>query len=365
MKINGYLLQILQKIEEEGYDGYIVGDAVIKSILGRPIEEYQVVTSAPLFSFSYLNKSSKNPIHIQGRIPITLWTETSLEEYKKKASYTIETIVYHYRHGFIDDGFSLKDVRKLTLRLLKVEHKQDSFVLLKGLFYQASLGFSFSSKLEEELKNQPILSTSRTKEFGNLFRKLLVENRPGMLLEKYPFLYPVTSFQAMLIDLTKNNLLLRSCALFFERELEKVEKELVALGFSSNDISSILHVLSYQNYDMTLENAVDFLKQFKRADLDIWFSLKRDEAVCKKEFKRVLELDEIEAFLMKKLTDKEELTEGDLLLSTQDLIQMGFSEKEIVRIRKYLLKQIQKGIIKNTYDALYSAVFALKSENDV
>ncbi len=49
MKIEGYVLEILKKLEEKGYEAYIAKDAVILHCLEKPIEEYEIITSAPLF----------------------------------------------------------------------------------------------------------------------------------------------------------------------------------------------------------------------------------------------------------------------------------------------------------------------------
>ena len=61
MKIEGYVLEILKKLEEKGYEAYIAKDAVILHCLEKPIEEYEIITSAPLF-FLYEGKAESKLI---------------------------------------------------------------------------------------------------------------------------------------------------------------------------------------------------------------------------------------------------------------------------------------------------------------
>ncbi|MDE7095152.1 MAG: hypothetical protein K2O23_01580, partial [Anaeroplasmataceae bacterium] len=64
MNVDGYVLEIIKQIEEKGYEAYIAGTTVFMHILGRPIKEYDVITSAPLFSFGKKEKREGNTLHI-------------------------------------------------------------------------------------------------------------------------------------------------------------------------------------------------------------------------------------------------------------------------------------------------------------
>ena len=95
MKIEGYVLEILKKLEEKGYEAYIAKDAVILHCLEKPIEEYEIITSAPLF-FLYEGKAESNRLTIERfSKKIRIYFETSIEEFKHHCSLKIENLFYN------------------------------------------------------------------------------------------------------------------------------------------------------------------------------------------------------------------------------------------------------------------------------
>ncbi|MDE6407277.1 MAG: hypothetical protein K2K50_01555, partial [Anaeroplasmataceae bacterium] len=149
MNVEGYVLDYINKIEEQGYDAYIVGKSVFLYMLGRPIEEYDIITSAPLFSLSKDQIESGNSVHIlEHKKGIHISFFTSKESFYKNCCYKIDTLLYHHKHGLIDEKHGLDDLERKRITIFNPNVLSGNpLFLLEAIFYQAQYSFTLEKKL--------------------------------------------------------------------------------------------------------------------------------------------------------------------------------------------------------------------------
>ncbi|MDE6241540.1 MAG: hypothetical protein K2M08_03845 [Anaeroplasmataceae bacterium] len=358
MNVEGYVLKYIEEIEKQRYDAYLVGTTVLQHILGRPIEEYDMITSAPLFSLSKKQKEEENIVHIQEhKKRIRIFFLTSKETYYKECCYKVDTLLYHPKHGIIDEKQGLDDIERKRISVLDYNNlKGKPIFLLEALFYHVKFGFHFEQKLANYLANfHGDFHSTKKIEIGKYLTAFLTLETPGKLFWKYKNIFskffPINDFQMKCLDYTKNTLILRLVLLWKNQDIILAEKFLREYGFSKEVRVRILQLLDCQEYLFTEETLKNFLN-FQKEDIGILFSIKRAEHCALNQIAEIPFLDALEKKCYILLEKQQALMFRDLEIKAADLEQLGYQAHQIPKVLEYLLMLVKNNQIQNSYEDL-------------
>ncbi|MCM1131823.1 MAG: hypothetical protein NC310_07360 [Roseburia sp.] len=301
MNLEGYILDIIKKIEEKGHSAYLAGTSVFMHILGRPIEEYDIITSAPFFSLSKKEKQEDNILHIDSYTKkVHISFSLNKEDYYKECCLNIDTLLYHYKHGIIDEKHTLDDIDKKKIKILNPtilnQHKENLF---KALLYAVSYDFKFDKHLEEYLSNHTFdFSNVKKNEIGKYLIRILTLSAPGKTILKYKSIFSnfikVSDTLIKALDYTKNDLTLRLLVLCNALDIISAEKFLREYAFPKEVKSTVLHLLEIQDRLPSLNDLEEFISKVSKKEARILFSLKRSYHLASNQISKIKELDATE-----------------------------------------------------------------------
>lgn len=341
MKLPISITRILKQFEENGYEAYIVKEAVYCYLLGLDIEEYEMITSAPPFSFPMEELPKNLHIHYQ-------MTKAS---YYKICDLTIETILYH--HKIVDDFHALKDLEEK--RLIPLSQKISLKTLLMSLYLGTKYDFSFHPFLEH-LLTHPLLYSKSVHISGTLL-KFIQEDKSFFYLKKYQAFFttffPISSFGIEVFSFMNTSLELKLSALCIDWNSFMVEETFKKLGVSDALSQKVQNKLSLLN-----TNPIDDLNE---EDITSWFILKRAVALASKNIKEVGRLDQLEVLQKKKR--RNEIRIEELAIDLVDLEEMGYTKQQGQIVLKDLLFRVNQSEIPNTHEVLLAKAYQYKQWN--
>lgn len=299
MNLENYILTILKK-DLKGYDSYIAGESILRYILGKPIEEYLVITSAPLFSFPKNQPHNSNQVEIT-KYPkkIILLLNTTKEEYLSKCNLSYETLLYHIDLGIIDSHSAIFDIQNQLFRL--IHQGIDVYQVERILYLKYYLGFQFDENLQKEILN---FSNSKriidTKKFYQFFLKILLLDLAGDLLLEYKLFFesylPINLSNLFMMRYLKPNETLRLIALLWNMSPNDLSQFFYDYGINYKSYDLVYNILILKNTDLTNEGINELLQHLGK-NIRVWFIVKRAEALAFGHMKKCRVYDDIEKSL--------------------------------------------------------------------
>lgn len=371
MKIEGYVVKIIKKIEKEGYQAYFVGASVLKHILGKPVEEYDIITSAPFFSLSKAQKEYEGKVHLlEYSKPIHISFLLSKEDFYKKCCYRIDTILYHHKHGIIDDYHGLDDIEKKKLTVFSWKNLESNpLFLLDALEKKASLNFSFDNKLKNYISSyQKGFPKVLDKRIGLYLTRFFLFEQPGKFFMEFEhifsFFFPICTFRMKVLDYTINNLILRLASIWNDEDLLECEEFLKRYSFPKEirvEVITILEGKKFIKDENQLEGLIHIVEE---ESIKLVFSLIRAESLASDQFFKIPILDGLEK---KTLALKEYpiLSLKDLDISIKDLEDLGYRKDQIPIVLNALFQLVRKRRIENRRKQLQNAATTFLQKNDL
>lgn len=191
-KINKHVLELLSKIENDGYKAYVVGGALRDINIGIKPEDYDICTNMPINileekfsnliveekgkSFLSIKLKYKNKIYeitntriedeyLKPGYPSKTKLTSSIHEDLKRRDFTINALAYSPSEGLIDDYNSIEDIKQKIIRTIGNPYKrftEDPSRILRGIRFSSTLHFS----IEEETLNAMIHVASDIKKLS-------------------------------------------------------------------------------------------------------------------------------------------------------------------------------------------------------
>ena len=211
---------VIERLNENGYEGYAVGGAVRDSLLGLTPHDFDVTTdatpdvTASLFKdFNVIETGIKHgtvtvlisgePIevttyrcdgdYLDGRHPEKVSFTRSLAEDLKRRDFTVNAMAYSDKNGLVDLFGGENDLENGIIRTVgKAEDRfnEDALRILRALRFASTYGFEIEKqtasailKLTENLRH---LSAERI--FSEL-KKLIVGKNAERILLDYPYVF--------------------------------------------------------------------------------------------------------------------------------------------------------------------------------
>ncbi len=218
MNLPKYILEILETINQTGYEAYVVGGCVRDSLLKREIHDYDICTNAlPEVILSLFDHCiptglqhgtvtvvSKSLVEIttfrmeseyqDHRHPNKVQYVKSIEEDLSRRDFTINAMAYHPSTGIIDPYHGQEDLKNGIIRCVgdcDTRFHEDALRMLRAYRFCAKLKF----KLEEETK-QSIFRNAQDIQYVSIERvvhelKEIMENDPQIIADMTFLLKPI------------------------------------------------------------------------------------------------------------------------------------------------------------------------------
>ena len=174
--------EIIQTLEQSGYEAYIVGGCVRDSILGREPMDWDITTSASpeqikeLFSYTIDTGIEHGTVTVlknhcpfevttyrvdgkyeDHRRPNEVHFTKSLKEDLLRRDFTINAMAYNDREGIVDIYNGMDDLKKKRIRCVGVASQrfdEDALRILRALRFQAQLGFEIEEETKKAIQKQ-------------------------------------------------------------------------------------------------------------------------------------------------------------------------------------------------------------------
>lgn len=172
--------EIIRRLEEHGYEAYLVGGCVRDMLLGRQPEDWDITTSAlPAQVKSVFRRTVDTGIqhgtvtvlmgkegyevttyrvdgeYRDGRHPSSVTFTPDLTEDLKRRDFTINAMAYSSRTGFVDRFGGVEDLRAGVIRCVgepKDRFDEDALRILRAIRFSAQLGFQIEERTWEAVK---------------------------------------------------------------------------------------------------------------------------------------------------------------------------------------------------------------------
>lgn len=220
---------ILMKLNNYGYQGYIVGGCVRDSLLNRKPKDWDICTSAlpsdvkKIFDdFHIIDTGIKHGTitilikHIGYEIttfrreggysdcrhPDTVEFISDIYEDLSRRDFTINAIAYNHHTGIVDPFGGLNDLQNKIIRCVgdaQIRFKEDPLRILRMLRFQAQLDFGVESKtLKSAFVNRDLLLNNSKERIQTEICKFLYGENGNMAsitnILKYPFSFQLSIF---------------------------------------------------------------------------------------------------------------------------------------------------------------------------
>lgn len=216
MQIPQNILYILDRLEQAGYEAYIVGGCVRDGLMGAQPHDFDITTSAlpeeteQVFSDLRVIETGiqhgtvtvlyeGEPIEIttyridgdyaDGRHPDEVKFTRSLAEDVARRDFTMNGIAYSPKRGLFDLYDGAEDIRRGVIRCIGDPDKrfgEDALRILRALRFSAVLGFSIEESTATSLRrNKSLLSRVSAERIFKELQKLLCGRNAGAVLREF------------------------------------------------------------------------------------------------------------------------------------------------------------------------------------
>ena len=209
-----HVRQIIETLQEHGYEAYAVGGCVRDAMLGRKPQDWDITTSAlPMQVKALFRRTVDTGIqhgtvtvllekegfevttyrvdgtYEDGRHPTEVAFTASLAEDLKRRDFTINAMAYNEKEGLVDLFSGAEDLNRGIIRCVgvaKERFSEDALRILRAFRFSAQLDFTIEEETLQAAKElaQTLRKISAERIYAEL-TKLLLSEHPGRLLTAY------------------------------------------------------------------------------------------------------------------------------------------------------------------------------------
>ena len=389
-----YVKFIIDKIDEYGYEAFIVGGCVRDYILGIEPNDYDITTNAnpntiiDIFKDFKIIKTGikhgtigilidKNIYEITtyrieseyecNRRPKSVEFTSNIVDDLKRRDFTINAMAYNDKKGLIDKFGGALDLKNKVIKTVGNPDKrfnEDGLRIIRAIRFSAKLGFNIEEKtLNSIYKNYHIVKNISVERITEEVNKIIISENPQNII----LLYKVRIFKALGIsyNFDNNEYLDLEKQLKIIRLIDELDYKLLMLQYIINlkikdykQDDYIVNILKYSNKTKSSINSLMeymFINENNLNRVDIKYILNK---IGHSTFKRILNLKSIYYSKVLNETDKnieeyikiiddiinnkECYTIKDLKLDGNDLKEIGYKGYEIGQSLNYLLEEVIK-----------------------
>lgn len=387
MKLPDYVNKAIKILEQNGFDAYVVGGCVRNFLLGEPVSDYDITTSAlpeqikaafsayPVIETGISHGTvtvliHNNPLEIttfredQGysdhRRPDSVNFSKSLEGDLKRRDFTVNSLAFNERSGIVDLFGGKSDLEKSLLRCVgdaDERFNEDALRILRALRFASVYGFCIEEKTAASIiKNYQLLSyVSKERILSELKKLICGKNAEGVLLDFSKVVYFIlpqlktnaADYKKAVRSLCRlqSDFSLRFAALFCFADEPNAKEALKSLKCDKKTETEVCLLLKFLNAPINTKSDIKLLLSvFEKEHFASLLALKRavlntDTALAQACAEEILQNNECYCL-------------SQLAVSGADLLKLGFKGKEIGAILKLLLDAVISERLPNDFDAL-------------
>lgn len=378
-------LPVLEEIEQAGFEAYFVGGSVRDHILGLPIHDVDIATSAYPEEIKKIFKRTIDTGIQHGTVTVllndasyeitTFRTESGYQDYRrpdkvtfvrsladdlKRRDFTINALAVDLNGNVIDKFDGLKDLDKKIIRAVgqaEARFHEDALRMMRAVRFQAQLNFQIETQTAQAVAdNAPLLSKIAIERIREEFVKLLLSQ----------------SWKTGFADFLKLNLS-EYCPGFKDQraelsELLNAEGTFVdedaawtAIGYALNmnhpEFNRFLRDWKVSNKVREASvNSLDMLHLFENQDYDLWniykFGLDNFERVLQLCQMLQIEFDYVD--LKQKVEQISIKNSHDLAITGKDICEiLGVKPGPIIgKSMSQIERAVVEGNVYNNFDEL-------------
>lgn len=398
MNIPKDVYYIIENIEKNGFEGFVVGGCVRDYILSDSAKDWDITTDAlpeqikSIFNHTVdtgikhgtvtvvLNKENYEitTYRIDGeyndsRHPETVTFTKKIEEDLSRRDFTMNAIAYNKTKGYVDPFLGIKDIENKLIKGVgdaDKRFKEDALRMMRGVRFSAQLGFEIEEKTFKAIQdNKELIKNISVERIREEFLKLIKSEyieKIYLLKESGLLDFILPEIKPIFENLNKNVHILK----FLEKDLRlafllsHLDEEtgiiiLKRFKFDNKTINEIKIILRYFNNDF-IDNRTETRKLMHKIEPEIFkkivsikFAINRIEnnlIECKK-FDNIY--DEIEDVIRKGQC----YSLKDLAINGDDLKEIGITNgKQIGEFLKFALNIVLEKPEKNNKETLLKAL---------
>jgi len=364
------LYDVLKRLEERGYEAYLVGGAVRDMVLGAPIKDYDITTNADPNAIRMAFQDHKTydlgkkhgtvtvlagttkfeitPFRLEDdyrdhRHPETVLFTSDLKDDLKRRDFTINALCMDSNDQIIDLFDGIRDIENRQIRAIgdpKARFNEDALRILRALRFEAALDFEIEAETKKQIEECAYLleyiSAERKKE--ELLKILCCQSAFRIINENLRVFQTFMPFHR--ITRTRNNFSSPFYALAYLLRNEK-DLDLRSLKYSNQEIRLIEELIRSSKIDISddthfieclssldQKDILRFLNQYHRKDFNDRFEKLRPW-IC---------------------------TLNELKIDGDTIRKYGYREKQISQVKQKLLDQVHQRKVNNTAEDLESCL---------
>lgn len=382
-----YVLKAMNRLEEAGYECYVVGGAVRSAILHAPVHDYDLTSNAlpsqmkEVFSDWHTIEtgikhgtltvmSDHHPLEIttyrkdtgykDHRHPDSVEFTSQLEEDCARRDFTVNALCYNPKEGLKDFFHGMDDIHAGIIRCIGNPYDrfdEDALRILRAIRFASQLNFSI-----ENTTAQAVLALSDTLTYVSAerirdeFTRFL--SYPGAAQLFFPYRKVFSVFLPELSSITKEDMdtliqrlyssrpekLIRMAVLLSAPCFEHPSRILNRLRFSNQESRAVLDLIRFRNAPMN--TIVDIRKLMRDLHTDFILYLHYREGMDSCRY--------VEAYsLYEQMIRNGDCTSlKDMAVNGSDLVRLGYRGKEISETLSLLLEKVIEEKLPNDRNVL-------------
>lgn len=388
---------IIDTLNKNNYEAFVVGGSVRDDLLSRKVNDYDITTNAlPEVVEKLFEKTIPTGIkhgtitviidnehfevttyridgnYIGNRKPEEVLFVSNIKQDLSRRDFTINALAYNKDTGVLDYFNGLQDLKNKLIRAVgepNLRFQEDALRMLRAIRFSAQLKFNIEIETLQAIKNNSALICNISKErIRDEFIKMLLCNNPKLALTNLiqcnliHYIYDIDisehiAFKKswLLFDCIPNNLDVRlSHFLYylFDGNISLIEKSLNKLRFDKNTIHSVIIICTNKDYFKNIERKKDLKKFVNLIGVDMAYKILEYNLI---EFsKECITIKKIINTLNYFLKNNDPIFLKDLNITGTDLIkELNLKGKDIGLMLNILLEKVHENPkINNKSDLL-------------
>ena len=414
--------EVLNVINDNGYEAYIIGGAVRNWLLGEKPTNFDISTNATIEQIQKCLKVLDCKTYIDGdklclvnsKFPMRIFKyrvrDNTLESYLSTIDFTMNALAYSDEDGLIDYNTGVQDINNKVIKLNGEDDelfKDDPLRILRAIRLSAEYGMKIDRETQEYmLEDKELLKEVAPERIRDELSKLLVTLRAEFYIKKYfdimieiipelalmegfeqsdpHHIYDVLEHTLVSMKCIEPNLELRLAMLFHDigkpftfhkteegigtfkghgqKGAEMAREIMNRLKFSKKTIQKVTKLVEYHDYSVPEDSQriKQFLSKFGTDDVDDLFKVKRANYYAKNPaYASDLSKIEEEYDRLKHSTRKTSFVKkNELKINGKDLINLGVSQDSIGPVLDVVYSHVLEGKVKNNREKLLDYIIA-------
>lgn len=381
IEIPTYVSTLMEKLNDAGYECYIVGGAIRSILLGLPVHDYDLTTNAlpeemkQVFSKYHTIETGlqhgtltvvsehipveittyrKDAEYLDHRHPDEVVFTTSIQDDCSRRDFTINAFCYNAHDGLLDFFEGKKDLDNQLIKCIGDPYQrfeEDALRILRAIRFASQLNFSIEDTTSKAIiEKKETLSYVSIERIHEEFTKFLEGD--GFLTLLYPYRKVFSIFLPELnnmnhewdilihqLNYSKPNHLVRMAILLSSSCFKDSRVILNRLKYSNEQKRIILDMIHHK--DSLINSRIDIRHLLNSLSCDFELYLNYRESIDQKQYPNSLEI------YQSILNDGDCYSLKQLDVKGEDVIQLGYKGKEISETLHYLLDSVMEDKVTN------------------